>query len=79
MGLKCREIFPAVEYGAPVGMIESIYAVEKTGLSSTIRPDNGEYFPVMYIEIYAVQGLQSAKGKGEIGNTYDNLISIVRH
>jgi hypothetical protein len=66
--LKGGEIFLTVKHGALIGMIEAIDAVEKTGLSSIIRADNGKYFAITYIEIYAVQGLQSTEGKGEIGD-----------
>lgn len=79
MGLKGCEIFLTVKYGPLVGMIEPIYAVEKTGLASAIGPNNGKYFAIMYIEIYGAQGLQSSEGQGKIRNAQDNLICVVGH
>jgi hypothetical protein len=77
--LKGGEIGLTIHYGASMGMIKSINAVEQAGLSSTIWSDNGKDFAIAYVEIYAIQGLHSAKGEGKIGNAEHNFICIVGH
>lgn len=65
-------------YLALLRFIKTIDAIQQASLTGTVRTNNRQDFIVSYVQADINKGFHAAKGKGEVFNSYLNIISIAQ-